>query len=176
MFAPRLCFTLCGAPIALSLLATLAIFMAGCASKAKPIGPGSIVRSDNSNIELDATVEDQARAEALNSPRLFFVSFEDDTYSWERARFFLENYVGAAAGHNSVVTKVVGDRLSLASNPGVQAYQYEVVKDSTDGGFNYSVFCAAGAGGDSQQADLNAGNLARFVRDGRLELSLLPKS
>ena len=107
------------------------------------------------------------------TPTVFSVPFADDPYSWERARFFLENYIGSSSGHTSVVTRVVGDRWSLASNPTVQQYVYEVSKDAGEGAYTYQVSCIPGTGGDINQAVLNAGNLARFIREGKLEISLL---
>jgi hypothetical protein len=133
----------------------------------------SVVRAEQHGLEVAATPEDQARDEVLSTPTVFNVSFDQDVYSWERARFFLENYVGASAGHTSAVTKVVGSRWSLESNPALEKYRYEVSKDSVDAGFSYRVVCMAGGAGDPAQAALNAGNLARFIRDGKLEVSLL---
>jgi hypothetical protein len=152
----------------------------GCAtgSALKQSTPGSIsavVHADEHGLEVSATPEGQARQEVIDSPTLFSVPFADDPYSWERARFFLENYVGGDSGYTSAVTRVVGDRWSLASNPGVQQYSYEVAKDAGESGFTYQVSCIPGVGGDPVQAALNAGNLARFIREGKLEVSLLAK-
>lgn len=154
------------------------IFSAGCATslvntRSAAGSIATIVKAAEHGLEVSATPEDQARQEVLSTPKEFLVAFADDQYSWERARFFLENYVDAGAGHASAVIKVVGDRWSLASNPAAARYIYQVVKDAGDSGFTYQVSCVAGIGGDSSQAELNAGNLARFIRDGRLEVSLL---
>ena len=157
------------------------ISLAGCmppVSKLTPTAPGSIAavsRASEHGLEVSATPEDQARQDILNTPTVFTVGFEDDPYSWERAKFFLEKYAGGGAGHSSVVTRIVGNRLSLASNPAATDFSYEVSKDPTEGGFNYHVACSAAGTGDNNQAALNAGNLARFIRDGKLELSLLEK-
>jgi hypothetical protein len=142
----------------------------------KTTAPGSIsavVRAADHDLEVSATPEQQARQDVLNTPTVFNVSFADDPYSWERARFFLENYLGGDAGHASAVTRIVGERWSLASNPAIQQYSYEVSKDAGDSGFTYQVSCMPGVRGDPEQAALNAGNLARFIREGKLELSLL---
>jgi hypothetical protein len=152
--------------------------LAGCAAPSvrRSSAPGSIatiVKASEHGLEVSATPEEQARQEVLITPTVFSVPFADDPYSWERARFFLENYVGGESRHASAVTKVVGDRWSLASNPAVQQYSYEVSKDAGEGGFTYQVSCVAGVGGDVGQAGLNAGNLARFIREGKLEVSLL---
>lgn len=158
------------------------VVLAGCTnpSSLRPSTPGSIsavVRAEEYDLEVSATPEDQARQEIVETPTVFTVVFEDDPHSWDRAKFFLENYIGSSSGHTSVVTRVVGDRWSLASNPTLQQYVYEVSKDAGEGGYTYQVSCVPGAGGDQNQAALNAGNLARFIREGKLEVSLLtPRS
>lgn len=133
----------------------------------------SVSQAERHGLEVAATTKDQAREEILKTPTVFSISFEDDVHSWERARFFLENYTGAQSGHTSAVTKVVGARWSLESNPGLAGYRYEVAKDVGNTGFTYHVGCIPGPNGDVSQAALNAANLARFIRDGKLEMSLL---
>ncbi len=135
-----------------------------------------VVRASDYGLEVEATTQDQAREEILTTPTSFDIQFDQDEHCWERARFFLENYTGAPATHSSVVTRVVGVRWSLASNPAESAYLYEVAKDSTQDGYTYYVTCQPGQGGSSDQAALNAGNLARFIREGKLEMSLLRES
>jgi hypothetical protein len=154
-----------------------AIWLSGCAesvvNRASVSGSiASVVKAADHGLEVSATPEEQARQEVLSTPTVFHVPFADDPYSWERARFFLENYLGGGAGHASAVTKVVGDRWSLASNPAIERYSYEVAKDVGEGGFTYQVSCIAKVSADAGQAGLNAGNLARFIREGKLELSL----
>jgi hypothetical protein len=160
------------------LVCCLCVLVSACASSTR-VGRGpagsisSLVRADQHDLEVAATTEDQARDEVLLTPTVFAVAFADDEYSWERARFFLENYVNTGAGHTSSVTKVVGEEWSLESNPAAPAYRYVVSKRSGDGAFTYTVTCEPGAGGTAAQAALNAGNFARFIRDGKLEVSLL---
>ncbi len=156
------------------------LFCLACAagSVVKPSAPGSIsavVRAAEHDLEVSATPEEQARQDVVSTPTVFDVAFADDPDSWDRARFFLENYLGGNAGHTSAVSRIVGERWSLASNPAVQQYSYEVSKDAGASGFTYQVSCVSGVGGDPAQAALNAGNLARFIREGKLELSLLTK-
>lgn len=146
----------------------------GCTASVRRGEPGSIsslVRASDYGLEVASTTTDQAREEILNAPTVFEVTHEEDGHSWERARFFLENYV--AAGNTTAVSKLVGQTVSLASNPNRSSYQYEVSKSETRDGFTYRVSCVPLSGGDTSQAALNAGNFARFVRDGVLEVSLL---
>jgi hypothetical protein len=151
--------------------------VAGCAAIGGQRHPaGSIagaVRADRYGLEVAETTQDQARQEILTTPTVFDVSFEDDPHSWERARFFLENYIGASSGHSSALTKVVGSRWSLESNPALVTFRYEVSKDEGAHSFTYRVSCIPAQNGDVGQAALNAGNFARFIRDGKLEMSLL---
>lgn len=159
-------------------LACATLALSGCAgsrvSKRSQAGSiASIVRADQHDLESALTTEDQARNEVLLAPTAFEVSFADDVHSWDRARFFLENYVPAPPGHQSVVTKVVGVEWSLESNPALTSYRYTVSKHALDGSFAYKVGCLAGRGGNLSQAALNAGNFARFIREGKLEISLL---
>ena len=138
--------------------------------------PDPMARLSNAaahGLEVEATPEDQAREEVLAMPTDFEVSLDQDTYAWERARFFLENYGAGTTAPANAVVKVVGSRRGLASSPSQSAYTYEVFKDFISTGYRYSVRCVPGAGRESSEASLNAGNFARFIRDGKLELSLL---
>jgi hypothetical protein len=149
---------------------------AACApERAQPGSIADIVQASAHGLEVEATPQDQAREEVLSMPTEFEVSLEQDRYAWERARFFLENYSGTEGEPHNAVVKVVGSRRGLGSAPSTSTeYAYEVFKDFYAGGYRYSVQCVAGPSGQSQQAALNAGNLARFIRDGKLEVSLLP--
>ncbi len=120
-------------------------------------------------------MDDQARAAVLASPRTFVISFDDDRMAWERARFFFEKYVVREESSAPVVSKVIGTRWAL-TNGKKGPYVYEVWKDSVSQGFKYTVRCIAQNGGQVQEAQMNAGNLARFIREGKLEVSLLPKA
>jgi hypothetical protein len=94
--------------------------------------------------------------------------------AWERARFFFEKYVAREESRAPVVSKVIGTRWALTNGKN-GPYVYEVWKDSVSKGFKYTVRCTAQNGGQVQEAQMNAGNLARFIREGKLEVSLLPK-
>jgi hypothetical protein len=160
----------------IALLVVSTIILSGCSTDS--VRPGSIAHLSNANafdqLEVAATPEDQAREEVLAAPTDFFVPVEQDRYAWERARFFLENYGSGSGAPSNAVVKVVGSRRGLSSAPGPSHYTYEVFKDFTASGYQYSVRCLS-TDGDAQEASLNAGNFARFIRDGKLEVSLLAK-
>ncbi len=158
----------------LSSLAVLFCFMGCAAPKPRPGSIASIIKENEDSLEVDQTVDDQARAAVLASPRTFVISWDDDRMAWERARFFFEKYVAREESRAPVVSKVIGTRWALTNGKNGQ-YVYEVWKDSVSKGFKYTVRCTAQNGGQAQEAQLNAGNLARFIREGKLEVSLLPK-
>jgi hypothetical protein len=160
----------------IALLVVSTITFSGCSTESAR--PGSIARLSNASafekLEVAATPEEQAREEILSAPTEFFVPVEQDRYAWERARFFLENYGSGSGASSNAVVKVVGSRRGLSSAPGSSHYTYEVFKDFTASGYQYSVRCFSNDGG-AQEASLNAGNFARFIREGKLEVSLLAK-
>jgi hypothetical protein len=158
-----------------SLIAVALLASVGCSSS-DGVRPGSIANLSHASayekLEVEATPQDQARAEVLAAPTEFLVPIEQDRFAWERARFFLENYGSGSGSPSNAVVKVVGSRRGLSSAPGASAYTYEVFKDFGSDGYRYSVRCSA-HNGDAEDAALNAGNFARFIKDGKLEVSLL---
>ena len=156
-------------------LVSVVIFSACSVDRAKPGSIADVVQASVHGLEVEATPEDLAREEVLAMPTDFDITLEQDRFAWERARFFLENYSADGVEHGNPVVKVVGSRRGLGSAPTVSSYSYEVFKDFYAGGYRYSVRCVPGPQGESRQAMLNAGNFARFIRDGKLEVSLLPR-
>ena len=151
------------------------ISVVGCgAHRDKPGSIASLLQATQHGLEVDQTVDDQARSAVLEAPTSFVVSFDDERLAWERARFFFEHYVRKGAAGAPVVSRVVGTRWSL-TNGDEGPFIYEVSKVSVSQGFRYTVKCAPQGGRPNSASALNAGNLARFIREGKLELSLLPK-
>lgn len=160
----------------IALLVVSTIALSACSTE--NVRPGSIANLSHASsfekLEVAATPEDQAREEILAAPTDFFVPVEEDRYAWERARFFLENYGSGSGALSNAVVKVVGSRRGLSSAPGPSPYTYEVFKDFTSSGYQYSVRCITNDR-DAREASLNAGNFARFIREGKLEVSLIAK-
>ena len=151
------------------------VTLSACSSVER-VKPGSIAdlsQASAHGLEVAATPEQQAREEVLATPTDFDISIEQDRYAWERARFFLENYGSGTGSPSNAVVKVVGSRRGLASSPRESSYVYEVFKDFNSSGYRYSVRCVPSGAGEMAAASLNAGNFARFIRDGKLEVSLL---
>ena len=159
-----------------SCIAVSLLVLSGCS--AGNLREGSIANLSHANayekLEVAATPEEQAREEILAAPTEFVVPIEQERFAWERARFFLENYGGGGATPSNAVVKVVGSRRGLSSAPGSSPYTYEVFKDFLPEGYRYSVRCVT-TQGTASNAALNAGNFARFIRDGKLEVSLLAR-
>ncbi len=159
-----------------SSLVSLSLLVSLCACSLGSSEKGSIadmVGASQHGLEVAATPEDLARAEVLSSPTDFEVTIDQDRYAWERTHLFLESYVDPAKAPIRPITKVVGSRWGLASPPVQAGYVYEVWREAVPNGFRYSVRCVPGPQASKQQAALNAANLARFIRDGKLEVSLL---
>lgn len=135
-----------------------------------------VVGASQHGLQVEATTEDVARSEVLQSPTDFEVSIEQDRYAWERTQLFLESYIDPQRAPIRPITKIVGSRWGLASPPVQGGYVYEVWREAIPDGFHYSVRCLAAPELSKDQAVLNAANLARFIRDGKLEVSLLPVS
>jgi hypothetical protein len=158
----------------LSFLCMLLLITGCSAPKPRAGSIASIIKANQDGLEVEQTVDDQAREAVLASPRTFVISLDDDRMAWERARFFFEKYVARKESQAPVISKVIGSRWAL-TNGKDGLYTYEVWKDSVVQGYKYTVRCTARNGGQVQEAQLSAGNLARFIREGKLEVSLLPK-
>lgn len=116
------------------------------------------------------SVREQALAEVRRTPIDFVVPALRDKGAWERAQTFFQLYLGG--GKPADVS--VGE--SLITNGGSRRakYVYEVERNPEREGIHYSVRCTPhGAAADHSAARLNAQNLARFIKDGTLERSLL---
>lgn len=151
--------------------------LTACSFGGSPKGSiADVVGASQHGLEVAATTEDLARSEVLQSPTDFDVTIEQDRYAWERTHLFLESYVEPARAPVRPITKVVGSRWGLASPPVQGGFVYEVWRETIPDGFHYSVRCLAAPEASKEQAALNAANLARFIRDGKLEVSLLPAS
>jgi hypothetical protein len=160
-------------PYFLSLIATVS----ACSVGAGPGGRQSLSgAASHDALELTETVEERAVSDVRGADTVFDLSLDADRHAWERARLFFEKYLAPGDGQAGVISKVVGSRWALASPPVGRQYQYEVWRDSIRNGYRYSVTCKPLVSGASMdRAVLNAKNLARFIRDGQLELSLVSR-
>ena len=160
----------------LARLALIVSVLTGCGASLGGSNRGSmaaLIGASNHKLEIAETSRESAKREVLQAPRTFAVSKSDDSYTWDRARFFIENYSDVPGGQRAAVVRIVGDQWALVSHPSSTGYHYEVKREPSADRFIYTVSCAADSFGNQTQADLNEGNLARFVREGQLEVSLL---
>lgn len=113
---------------------------------------------------------DQAKEEIAKMPQDFVIPSSDDLYAWERTETFFKSYT---KNPNRVRQGSVGTR-SAITNRGVfgERYQFAVTKEEVAQGYRYKVNCflPPNTAGD---CDLNAKNVARFIRDGYIETTLL---
>lgn len=122
----------------------------------------------------------QQAIEAVNAtPTQFVVEFPNDPTSWERAFIFFNKYTERQSIYES--DKPVWNSKISNDNAPADSFYYEVTRRLESNGFRYNISCTTNpkhmnSGINSQdQAQLNARNLARFIRDGTLEVSLLVK-
>ena len=121
------------------------------------------------NIE-HISVKEQALAEISETPLEFAVAFDRNVEAWQRAVTFFSLYANRGSTGNFVEKE---NEISSVAGP-ASSYDYVVKRAFTQSGVNYTVNCrAAGNQASSFIAERNARNLARFIRDGTLELSLL---
>ncbi|RIL02582.1 MAG: hypothetical protein DCC75_13215 [Proteobacteria bacterium] len=102
----------------------------------------------------------------------FVVPYPDAVYSWQRAQHFFKIHISDKFKPSSQPSPDILEGYS--SDRGV--YFYRVKKDQGHGGFRYNVECIpVSTQISSTLAKQNAKNLARFIAQGQLELSLLAK-
>ena len=136
---------------------TVALLLIGCSASKTP------------NYEVEVVTIDAQMLEDLNStPTTFVVDIVEDHYAWERAQTFFRDY----ANTKPRLLERRG-RLVLFNQPAEGTnFIYSVEKERQSTGIRYTVECQTQKL-DPAAAQLNAHNLARFIRDGTLELSLL---
>lgn len=115
----------------------------------------------------------------MRTPLNFKVIYPEANYSWERAKLFFERYTskyGETLGTSQQPNTAGGE--IILSNGGAEGdpYFYQVRRLPLPGGFSYLVACRPRLKSATQgYADRNARNLARFILEGKLEVSLLKR-
>lgn len=147
-------------------LAALCLVLNGCA--------GTQYEKITPKYEYEFESIEDGAINAVNAAETdFFVPFYEDTASWDRAKIFFLQYLKVNSLRDVLQS---GSKAAILSNSGMKgaAYAYEIKKEEFGNGFNYSVNCKPqGAGATRLQATKNAKNVARFIREGTLETSLL---
>lgn len=125
------------------------------------------------DVEL-VTIEDQAIQDVEGAVTKFELDFSDNTPARERLAIFYDFYLKEQAGTEK-------DLIDLRDTQVVyyrtENYLYRVKIRDHGGSFTYDVACQGNRGTkrvrDYLAAQRNAKNLARFIKDGSLEVSLL---
>ena len=110
-----------------------------------------------------------------STPQNFVIPFSVEALSWERARLFFAKYT-----KDPVISELdrEGNKLELRAQTPELTYSFIVERTLESAGYKYRVFCLPNLGkheSTSILATRNAKNLARFIKDGELELTLLAK-
>lgn len=118
------------------------------------------------------SIEEQALEAISATPMEFEIAFEDDEAAWDRSQLFFNNYTSGAIVQDF---DYPAPGQILRSRPGSQdKYIYEVERSQLPQGYRYVVSCQRRQG-FAYLSERNARNLARFIRDGHLELGLLDR-
>ena len=126
-------------------------------------------------VEFDpAAAGEQLLRDVMDAPTSFLVPAADDFYAWERALYFIGRYTSGIEIRSG---KGPDAPVSLTNKAaGGDRYSYQVTKSAGASGMAYIVECRPRAPGAAPaMAERNARNLARFIRDGTIELSLLDR-
>ncbi|NLF24576.1 MAG: hypothetical protein GX589_02815 [Deltaproteobacteria bacterium] len=118
------------------------------------------------------SVKDQALAEVEATPLEFVIKFQNDSAVWQRAKSFFSLYLEeeAVPGSRDKENHICS---GSQRNP---AYRYCIKRAPEKGGMRYQVKCLPlSSKAQPDFAERNARNLARFLRDGTLEVSLLER-
>ncbi len=119
--------------------------------------------------------QEQIQEEIANAPTSFEVAFAEDHSAWERAGWFFQKYTASTdVKTERYQDSGSGSEVWLLTNAdsGKDLYRYTVKKTPSGSGLAYTVFCRTEAG-TREKCDQNARNLARFIKSGTLEVSML---
>ncbi len=119
------------------------------------------------------TPEDAARRELDEVSTDFTVPIQDALTAKERMDLFFSQYLGGKESVDTYqVTRSMGN--GVLRKGASENFRYEVMRRPTPQGYIFMVRCfPSGGRGNRLDAMQNAKNLARFIRDGRLEQTLL---
>lgn len=148
------------------LLVLSLVLSSGC------VGKGGI-SGDQAFQELEVVTSlDQVLSEVKNTPTRFSLGIPDSTYGWERAQLFFKEHTSRS---NFSAGK---DNLIILTNPkDKDPISYRVEKRDIKHGIEFFVSCKSGSHSlPPEKISLACRNLARFIREGRLEESLIPTS
>ncbi|MDC0358173.1 hypothetical protein OAO01_05095 [Oligoflexia bacterium] len=134
---------------------------------------GCVARQQAQNYSIEViTPEDKALAAVEASPVEFKVPIEQEGYAWERAKIFFQQYQADRAPKTKALSH--GGLRLYGRYPDRHSYTYQVEKYPSRTGAMFFVKCTPrGSTATRSIANRNSKNLARFIREGKLEVSLL---
>jgi hypothetical protein len=118
------------------------------------------------------TIEQQALDAVEQTPTDFTLNYQEDDVAWERAHLFFKTYTNGSV-EDPVDYPSPGSMLRSKSHS-AEKFAYQIDHIMKDGGYRYVVRCSS-AKGSRESAERNAKNVARFIREGNLELSFLER-
>lgn len=125
------------------------------------------------NYEVEhITAQDKALAAVNAMPLEFKVDYRQEAFAWERAQLFFKSYLPGAVPRLRNLPR--GGTLLQVTAVKHYRYSYTVEKYPSNRGVVFIVKCKAiSPHATSALAQRNAQNLARFIRDGQLERSMI---
>lgn len=147
--------------LAMRWLSFLLLITLGCSNQARN-------SAQRVQVEHDSVTE-IALQEVMATPTEFFIPVEEDRFAWGRARMFFEQKEGAKP---SIISTPSHTEVSNSNTKG-DKYLYRVIRQPAAGGFQYTVTCRPRLATGANLCKRNAKNVARFVKDGSLERTLL---
>ncbi len=138
-----------------SFVLSLSVILGGCHS--------------NTGYTVERTSSQELILEEIEGmPTQFALDVPSSKAAWVRAVLFVQEHTKGSA-------EIEGDRIVSCSNHPENQFIYRIKKHESEMGAEFEISCEPVEKTPAKQASalLNAKNLARFLRNGELELSLL---
>lgn len=146
-------------------LILLSLTLSACGSQAPQVQP---------QLEFEVISPEEQVAQSLaETPKSFVVQYSEAQHTEERLAYFFRNYTAGAQetdeqGPSSAT--VITNKIDSNTN-----FLYTIERTVNASGYQYIVHCEGLSNEFQPAADRNARNLARFLREGQLEVSLLTR-
>jgi hypothetical protein len=154
-------------------LIVMAVILSGCGLESSD-GSVSLTRTTDipqkPGYEVEVvTAKDLAKQEVMAATTAFELDAAKDGEAWSRAQIFIKAYRNEPLADGSAfATKLT------SSNPKSE-FTYNISKNRVGQVYAYDVTCTSNKQPNSEVAELNAKNLARFITTGTFEQSLWVK-
>lgn len=123
------------------------------------------------------TIEEQAAQAVNESATDFVVPESEQSITWERSKLFFSTYTSGMEEQEFDYPRPGVSMVTHPRDKDKYIYEIEYSQAKNNDGYRYVVSCSRNSrkGGSDYSAHRNAKNVARFVREGNLELSLLDR-